>query len=79
MVPGAFLFGNVHPGFPDMTQRQQVSQYYSRGSLVKYLKGLTDAEAARVDSLRMIHEISKGMAYLHREGVLHGDLKVNVP
>jgi abelson tyrosine-protein kinase 1 len=57
---------------------QQVSKYYSRGSLVKYLKGLTYAEAARVDSLRMIHEISKGMAYLHREGVLHGDLKVKI-
>jgi serine/threonine protein kinase len=27
----------------------------------------------------MIHQISKGMAYLHREGVLHGDLKVQVP
>lgn len=24
----------------------------------------------------MIHEVSKGMAYLHNQGVLHGDLKV---
>jgi abelson tyrosine-protein kinase 1/abelson tyrosine-protein kinase 2 len=46
---------------------------------VKYLKGLSDVEAARLDALRMIHEISKGMAYLHRAGVLHGDLKVRVP
>ena len=45
---------------------------------MKYLKGLTDVEAARLDVLRMMHEISKGMAYLHREGVLHGDLKVRV-
>ena len=46
---------------------------------MKYLKGLSDSEAARLDTLRMIHEISKGMAYLHKEGVLHGDLKVRVP
>ncbi|KAI0295165.1 hypothetical protein B0F90DRAFT_1752414 [Multifurca ochricompacta] len=52
-----------------------VSKYYPRGSLVKYLKGLSDAEGAKVDALRMIHEISKGMAYLHSESVLHGDLK----
>jgi serine/threonine protein kinase len=43
---------------------------------VKYLKGLSDAEYSRVDTLKTIHEISKGMAYLHKEGVLHGDLKV---
>ena len=57
----------------------QVSKYYPRGSLVKYLKGLDDADAARVDALKMIHEISEGMAYLHRQGVLHGDLKARVP
>ncbi|KAI0270447.1 hypothetical protein BC834DRAFT_922465 [Gloeopeniophorella convolvens] len=52
-----------------------VSKYYPRGSLVKYLKNLSDAEMSRIDVLRMIHEIAKGMAYLHKEGVLHGDLK----
>lgn len=52
-----------------------VSKYYARGSLVKYLKGLSDFEYAKVDTLKMIHEISKGMTYLHKEGVLHGDLK----
>ncbi|KAI9433101.1 hypothetical protein F5148DRAFT_1269391 [Russula earlei] len=52
-----------------------VSKYYSRGSVVKFLKGLSDVEATRIDVLRMIHEVSKGMAYLHKEGVLHGDLK----
>ena len=45
---------------------------------MKFLKGLGDIEAARLDMLRMIHEISKGMAYLHKEGVLHGDLKVRL-
>ena len=43
---------------------------------MKYLKGLSDAEYSRVDTLKMIHEISKGMTYLHKEGVLHGNLKV---
>ncbi|KAH8978454.1 kinase-like domain-containing protein [Lactarius hatsudake] len=52
-----------------------VSKYYPRGSLVKYLKGLSDADATRVDALKMIHEISNGMEYLHNRGVLHGDLK----
>ena len=27
----------------------------------------------------MIYEISKGMAYLHEQDVLHGDLKVQIP
>lgn len=52
-----------------------VSKYYASGCLVKYLKGLSDFEYAKVDTLKMIHEISKGMAYLHKQGVLHGDLK----
>jgi hypothetical protein len=44
---------------------------------VKYLKGLSDFEYAKVDTMKMVHEISKGMAYLHKQGVLHGDLKVS--
>ena len=51
-----------------------VSPYYKCGSLVTYLKGLTSLDS--VDLLKMIHEIAKGMAYLHSKGVLHGDLKV---
>ena len=46
---------------------------------MKYLKGLSDFEYAKLDTLKMIHEISKGMAYLHKQGVLHGDLKVRIP
>jgi len=65
----------------DLTLYQQVSKYYPNGSLVKFLKGLSDAEAARLDTLKMMHEISKDVTYLrylHKEGVLHGDLKVQV-
>jgi abelson tyrosine-protein kinase 1 len=58
---------------------KQVSKYYPRGSLVKYLKGLSGTDASSVDALKMIHEISEGMAYLHKQGVLHGDLKVRTP
>jgi abelson tyrosine-protein kinase 1 len=61
-----------------------VSRYYERGSLVKWVKGLpkTTWEAMLDDPakgvLRMIHEITRGMAYLHGKGVLHGDLKVRL-
>ncbi|KAH9921625.1 uncharacterized protein B0H18DRAFT_1121320 [Fomitopsis serialis] len=50
-----------------------VSPYMKNGSLVSYLKGLPSLDS--VDLLKMIHEIAKGMAYLHSKGVLHGDLK----
>jgi len=30
----------------------------------------------RADLLRMMCEVAQGMEYLHRAGVLHGDLKV---
>ena len=53
-----------------------VSPYCKNGSLVSYLKGLPSLDA--VDLLKMIHEIAKGMAYLHSKGVLHGDLKVRI-
>jgi serine/threonine protein kinase len=58
---------------------KQVCKYYSQGNLVKYLKGLSKADAARIDAAKMIYEISKGMAYLHEQDVLHGDLKVRIP
>ena len=62
-----------------LTSFKQVSKYYPRGNLVKYLQGLSNVDAARVDALKMIHEISEGMAYLHKQDVLHGDLKARVP
>ncbi|THG99343.1 hypothetical protein EW026_g2979 [Hermanssonia centrifuga] len=58
-----------------------VSRYYERGSLVKWVKGLgKDVWDQLLDDvekgvLRMIHEVARGMSYLHAQGVLHGDLK----
>ncbi|KAL7283881.1 hypothetical protein ACG7TL_001152 [Trametes sanguinea] len=54
-----------------------VSPYLRHGSLDGYLKGLPSLESADVP--KMLYEIADGMAYLHKEHVLHGDLKaVNV-
>lgn len=63
-----------------------VSPYLKNGSLVNYLKGVaaasgvgrreTDNRDPDVDMLKMMYEIAKGMAYLHENDVLHGDLKV---
>ncbi|OSD02529.1 hypothetical protein PYCCODRAFT_1444958 [Trametes coccinea BRFM310] len=54
-----------------------VSPYLRHGSLDGYLKGLPSLESANVP--KMLYEIADGMAYLHKEHVLHGDLKaVNV-
>jgi abelson tyrosine-protein kinase 1/abelson tyrosine-protein kinase 2 len=54
-----------------------VSPYLGKSSVVRYLKGVKDRRAEEgVDLLKMMHEIAKGMEYLHGQGVLHGDLKV---
>ena len=83
MVPGEhasfFDYVVMRSLLSDIYLFKQVSKYYPRGSLVKHLKGLSDADAANVDALKMTHEISEGMAYLHKQGVLHGDLKVRIP
>jgi abelson tyrosine-protein kinase 1 len=52
-----------------------ISPYCQNGSLVTYLKGLKNGE--EFDSLRCMHQAAKGMEYLHRKGVLHGDLEVS--
>ncbi|KAI0735519.1 kinase-like domain-containing protein [Earliella scabrosa] len=50
-----------------------VVPFYGNGSLLPYLKSLPSLES--VDMLKMVHEIARGMAYLHSEGVVHGALK----
>ncbi|KAH0826098.1 hypothetical protein J3R83DRAFT_5844 [Lanmaoa asiatica] len=60
-----------------------VSKFCSGDNLVASLKRaravgammVGNETAVRVDLLRCMHEIAKGMAYLHGRGVLHGDLR----
>jgi hypothetical protein len=51
-------------GWADLTLRKQVSKYYARGNLAKYLKNLNGFEYAELDTLTMVHEILKGMGCL---------------
>ena len=51
-----------------------VSPYMKHGSLVKYLKNVKSNSS--INLLKMVYEVAMGMAYLHGQGVLHGDLKV---
>lgn len=58
-----------------------VCPYERFGSLSGFLRRVAqEGEAAKNgregDLLRFMHEIAKGMEYLHDQGVLHGDLKV---
>ncbi|KAF9221806.1 kinase-like protein [Gyrodon lividus] len=51
-----------------------VSRYMKNGNLVQYLSRRPNA-----DRIKLLHEISLGMRFLHEENVVHGDLKgVNV-
>ncbi|KAJ7141695.1 hypothetical protein C8R43DRAFT_586859 [Mycena crocata] len=57
-----------------------VCPYERFGSLSSFLRRVAqEGEAARNgkegDLMRFMHEIAKGMEYLHDKGVLHGDLK----
>ncbi|CCM04156.1 uncharacterized protein FIBRA_06318 [Fibroporia radiculosa] len=50
-----------------------VSPYFAEGNLVTYLRRLPSLDL--VDPPAMIHDIALGMDYLHRQQILHGDLK----
>ncbi|TDL14843.1 hypothetical protein BD410DRAFT_796909 [Rickenella mellea] len=58
-----------------------VSPYMKNGTVVSYLRSLKVEDGAtgggedEWDPLRMVHDIAKGMEYLHGMKVLHGDLK----
>lgn len=48
-------------------------------SLGPHPSGSSDGvDSKETDLLRFMHEIAKGMEYLHRNGVVHGDLKVGI-
>ncbi|THH10883.1 hypothetical protein EW145_g1036 [Phellinidium pouzarii] len=51
-----------------------VSPYMRNGNLVDFLRGMKKPVDGAIQR-RMVYEIAKGMAYLHRQGVMHGDLK----
>ncbi|KAH9900740.1 kinase-like domain-containing protein, partial [Cubamyces lactineus] len=52
-----------------------VSPYLPNGSLASYLQGLSTLSLDEV--LKMLHQISEGMVYLHSKDILHGDLKAS--
>ncbi|KAH8112737.1 hypothetical protein DFH11DRAFT_1606815 [Phellopilus nigrolimitatus] len=51
-----------------------VSPYMKNGNLVDYLRAMKKPVEGAIQR-KMVYEIAKGMAYLHRQGVMHGDLK----
>jgi serine/threonine protein kinase len=60
-----------------------VCPYERFGSLSTFLRrvaqeGDAGKNGKEGDLLRFMHEVAKGMEYLHDKGVLHGDLKVCV-
>ena len=60
-----------------------VTKFCRGGNLAALLKHAKMEEATAgnetcADLLKSVHEIAKGMAYLHERGVLHGDLRVGV-
>ena len=55
-----------------------VSPYMRNGSLVAYLRThqVHRDPVPPVELREMVYEIARGMEYLHKQGVMHGDLKV---
>ncbi|TDL15872.1 kinase-like protein [Rickenella mellea] len=47
-----------------------VSEYMENGTMLNYLK-----LHPQVDILEMVNGVAEGLAYLHKEGVIHADLK----
>ncbi|KAJ7659047.1 kinase-like domain-containing protein, partial [Mycena polygramma] len=51
-----------------------VSPWMRNGTVIKYLTGIGHAERQRTVD-RLIHEIAQGLAFLHDQNVVHGDLR----
>ncbi|KAJ8083209.1 hypothetical protein PM082_009081 [Marasmius tenuissimus] len=49
-----------------------ISPWMKNGNLLQYLKA---TERANVDHTALVHDVAAGLAYLHGEKVVHGDLK----
>ena len=71
--------------------RMLLSPYMQHGSLADYLKRceweamgegpalfLQPGSYHKVDHLKIMHDIARGMEFIHISGVLHGDLRVSV-
>ena len=56
-----------------------VSPYLKNGNLVDYLRKMDmDKRSLGMEDVerRMVYEVAKGMQFLHKKGVMHGDFKV---
>ncbi|KAJ6518288.1 kinase-like domain-containing protein [Mycena vitilis] len=51
-----------------------VSPWMRNGTVIKYLTGIGRADRQRTVD-RLIHEIAQGLAFLHNQKVVHGDLR----
>ncbi|KAJ6461557.1 kinase-like domain-containing protein [Mycena vitilis] len=51
-----------------------VSPWMAHGTVLKYLTGIRRADRQRTVD-RLIHEIAQGLAFLHNQKVVHGDLR----
>lgn len=77
--------------FTGCLPRMLLSPYMRHGSLSDYLNRceweamgespalfLQPGSYHKVDHLRIMHDIARGMEFIHSSGVLHGDLRVSV-
>ena len=54
-----------------------VSPFMKNGNLVDFLRSVKKPVDGAIER-KMVYEVARGMAYLHRMGVMHGDLKVGI-
>ncbi|KAJ7115867.1 kinase-like domain-containing protein, partial [Mycena epipterygia] len=69
----SFSHPNLHPFLGAAPFEQPafvVSPFCVNGNALEYLK-----KNPKADKLQILHDISRGMEYLHNQNVVHGDLK----